>query len=51
MPVTLDVRAGLIAGFIATVVLSILMIVKSAAGLMPQLNPIADIVSPTTRRA
>lgn len=43
MPVTLDVQAGLIAGFIATVVLSILMIVKSSAGLLPQLNPIEDI--------
>jgi hypothetical protein len=40
MPVTLNVQAGLIAGFIATVVLSILMIAKSSAGLMPQLNPI-----------
>src|SRR5262245_46244067 len=44
MPVTLNVRAGLIAGFIATVVLSILMIAKSSVGLMPQLNPIEDIV-------
>ena len=35
-----SVKAGLIAGFIATVVLSILMIAKSSAGLMPQLNPI-----------
>src|SRR5215471_2610301 len=44
MPVTLDVQAGLIAGFIATVVLSILMIAKSSVGLLPQLNPIEDIV-------
>ena len=44
MPVSLNVRAGLIAGFIATVVLSILMIAKSSVGLMPQLNPIEDIV-------
>ena len=44
MPVTLNVQAGLIAGFTATVVLSILMIAKSSAGLMPQLNPIEDIV-------
>ncbi|MFS8111904.1 hypothetical protein QD460_09310 [Rhizobium jaguaris] len=43
MPVTLDVRAGLVAGFTATVVLSILMIAKSSAGLLPQLNPIEDI--------
>ena len=39
-----SVKAGLIAGFIATVVLSILMIAKSSMGLMPQLNPIEDIV-------
>ncbi|MDH2383488.1 DUF6789 family protein [Bradyrhizobium sp. CER78] len=44
MPVTLNVQAGLIAGFIATVVLSMLMIAKSSVGLMPQLNPIEDIV-------
>jgi hypothetical protein len=44
MPVSYDVQAGLIAGFIATVVLSILMIVKSSVGLMPELNPIEDIV-------
>jgi uncharacterized membrane protein YagU involved in acid resistance len=40
----MSVKAGLIAGFIATVVLSILMIAKSSMGLMPQLNPIEDIV-------
>src|SRR5262249_55962490 len=40
----LNVQAGLIARFIATVVLSILMIAKSSVGLMPQLNPIEDIV-------
>ena len=40
MPVTLNVQAGLIAGFIATIVLSILMIAKSSVGLLPQLNPI-----------
>ena len=39
-----SVKAGLIAGFIATVVLSILMIAKSSTGLMSQLNPIEDIV-------
>jgi len=44
MPVTLNVQAGLIAGFIATIVLSILMIAKSSVGLLPQLNPIEDIV-------
>src|SRR5215470_4600993 len=40
----MDVKAGLIAGFIATIVLSILMVAKSSMGLMPQLNPIEDIV-------
>src|SRR5215472_10452594 len=40
----MDVKAGLIAGFIATIVLSILMVAKSSMGLMPQLNPIDDIV-------
>lgn len=32
--------AGLLAGFIATVVLSLLMVMKGAMGLMPQLNVI-----------
>jgi uncharacterized membrane protein YagU involved in acid resistance len=40
----ISVKAGLIAGFIATVALSILMIAKSSMGLLPQLNPIEDIV-------
>jgi len=40
----MKLKAGLIAGFIATVVLSILMIAKSAMGLMPQLNPVEDTV-------
>ena len=40
----INVKAGLIAGFMATVALSILMIAKSAMGLMPQLNPIEDNV-------
>ena len=40
----MNVKAGLIAGFIATVVLSILMVAKSSMGLMPQLNPIEDNV-------
>lgn len=43
MPTLLDERAGLIAGFTATVAMSILMIAQKAAGLMPQLDPIADI--------
>jgi hypothetical protein len=44
MPVTLNVQAGLIAGFIATVILSTLVIAKSWVSLMPQLDPIEDIV-------
>ena len=32
---------SMVAGFIATVVLSLLMLMKGAAGLMPALNPIA----------
>ena len=40
----INVKAGLIAGFMATVALSILMIAKSAMGLMPQLNPFEDNV-------
>jgi uncharacterized membrane protein YagU involved in acid resistance len=44
MTTAINVQAGLVAGFIATVVLSIFMIVKSSVGLMPQLNPIGDIV-------
>ena len=40
----ISVKAGLIASFIATVALSILMIAKSSMGLLPQLNPIEDIV-------
>ncbi len=35
---------GITAGFIATVALSILMLAKSMMGLMPQVDPIADIV-------
>src|SRR6516164_5974351 len=35
---------GMVAGFIATVVLSVLMLTKQQMGLVPQLNPIEDIV-------
>jgi uncharacterized membrane protein YagU involved in acid resistance len=35
---------GMVAGFIATVVLSALMLMKQGMGLLPQLNPIEDIV-------
>ncbi len=37
--------SGMIAGFAGTVALSILMIIKSMLGLMPDLNPIRDIVT------
>ena len=32
--------AGILAGFVATVVLSVMMVIKAAAGLMPHLNVI-----------
>lgn len=38
------IKDGLIAGFIATVFLSILMIVKAKLGLLPKMNPIDDIL-------
>lgn len=38
-----NVRKGIVAGLIATVVLSVLMLMKQAMGLMPQLNPIQMI--------
>lgn len=41
---TVSINGGLTAGFVATVVLSLLMIAKSALGLMPALNLIGDIV-------
>ena len=37
-------KSGVTAGFAGTVVLSLLMIAKSALGLMPDLDPIRDIV-------
>jgi hypothetical protein len=40
---TVSVKGGLTAGFVATVVLSLLMTGKSALGLMPGLNPIGDL--------
>ncbi len=36
-----NIGRGFIAGFVATVVLSALMLMKSATGLMPQLDVIA----------
>jgi hypothetical protein len=40
----MSIKSGLIAGFVATVVLSLLMMLKHTLGAMPALNPIADIV-------
>jgi uncharacterized membrane protein YagU involved in acid resistance len=39
----MNVKSGLTAGFVATVVLSLLMMAKQAMGLMPDLDPIAMI--------
>ena len=36
-----SVIPSMVAGFIATVALSVLMLLKGAMGLMPELNPIA----------
>ncbi len=36
---------SLIASFIATLVLSMIMIMKKTMGLMPEMNPIADLVT------
>jgi hypothetical protein len=40
-----NLKSGVTAGFAATVVLSLLMIAKAMMGLMPELNPIKDIVT------
>lgn len=40
----MSLKSGLTAGFAATVVLSVLMMIKQAMGVMPEVNPIADIV-------
>lgn len=40
-----NIGKGLIAGFVATVVLSALMLMKSAMGLMPQLDTVAMLSS------
>ena len=38
-----SVGKGIVAGFIATIVLSAFMLMKQAMGVMPQLNPVAMI--------
>jgi uncharacterized membrane protein YagU involved in acid resistance len=40
----MSIKSGLTAGFAATVVLSLMMMMKHAMGLMPAVNPIGDIV-------
>jgi hypothetical protein len=40
---TSDYGKGIIAGFAATVVLSAIMLMKQAMGLMPEVNPIRTI--------
>lgn len=40
----MSIKSGLTAGFAATVVLSVLMMMKHLMGVMPEVNPIADIV-------
>jgi len=39
-----SIRHSIIAGFIATLILSIFMIMKKIMGVMPQMNPIGDLV-------
>jgi hypothetical protein len=41
----LAIGRGIVAGFVATVVLSAMMVMKQSMGLMPELNPIAMISS------
>ena len=36
----MNIKAGVIAGFVATVVLSLVMVMKTAMGVMPELNAI-----------
>ena len=40
-----SIRHSLFAAFLATIVLSFLMAMKTMMGLMPQMNPIADLVT------
>lgn len=43
MPEWKNVGRGIVAGFVATIVLSALMLMKQAMGMVPQLNPIEMI--------
>ena len=40
-----SIKSGLTAGFVASAVLGILMILKSRLGILPDLDPIHDIVA------
>ena len=40
-----SIKSGLTAGFVASAVLGILMIIKSRLGILPDLDPIHDIVA------
>ena len=40
-----SIKSGLTAGFAASAVLGILMVIKTRLGLLPELNPIAEIVA------
>ena len=38
-----DIRKGMLASFAGTIVLSVIMMMKQMAGMVPQMNPIADL--------
>jgi len=40
---TRDIRNGMLASFTGTIALSAIMVMKQAAGMVPQMNPIADL--------
>lgn len=40
---TQDIRRGMLASFAGTIVLSAIMVMKQVAGIVPQMNPIADL--------
>jgi len=41
---TRDIRNGMLASLVGTIVLSAIMVMKQMAGMVPQMNPIADLV-------
>ena len=38
-----DIRKGMLASFAGTIVLSVIMVMKQMAGMLPQMNPISDL--------